>query len=138
MSVLMLDVDYFKLYNDQYGHQQGDDCLRRIAGVLKTRIHRATDLAARYGGEEFCVILSFCSEEDAVKIAEQMRSQVEKLQIEHRLADAGVVTISVGVATMVPLPGTAADELVRQADIALYNAKRLGRNTVVCAGKQLE
>lgn len=138
MSVLMLDVDYFKLYNDQYGHQQGDDCLRRIAGVLKTRIHRATDLAARYGGEEFCVILSFCTEEDAATIAEQMRSQVERLQIEHRLADAGVVTISIGVATMVPTAGSAADELVRQADIALYNAKRLGRNRVVCSSKHAD
>jgi diguanylate cyclase (GGDEF)-like protein len=133
MSVLMLDVDYFKPYNDHYGHQQGDECLRRIAEVLKARIHRTTDLAARYGGEEFSVILSSCTEEGAAKIAEQIRLEVESLQIHHGQAEAGVVTISIGVATQVPGAGNAAVELLRQADIALYNAKRQGRNRVVCA-----
>lgn len=135
MSVLMLDVDNFKPYNDHYGHQQGDDCLRRIATVLKARIHRTTDLAARYGGEEFSVILSSCTEQNAARIAEQIRAEVEDLQISHHHADSGVVTISIGVATLVPSPGNVAEELLRQADIALYNAKRQGRNQVVCAAE---
>tara|TARA_R100001143_G_scaffold63562_1_gene71937 strand:+ start:17203 stop:19110 length:1908 start_codon:yes stop_codon:yes gene_type:complete len=138
MSVLMLDVDFFKPYNDHYGHQQGDDCLRRIAGVLKTRIHRVTDLAARYGGEEFSIILSSCTEENAARIAEQMRMEVESLQIPHSHTEAGIVTISIGVATQVPQAGVAAAELLRHADIALYNAKHQGRNKVVCAVHQVE
>lgn len=134
LAVLMLDVDYFKRYNDQYGHQQGDECLRRIAAVLQGRVQRETDLAARYGGEEFSIILSSCTEEHAAGIAEQIRVGVEALQISHADTKTGVVTISIGVATLVPASGNTADELLRQADMALYNAKHLGRNRVICAG----
>lgn len=134
MAVLMLDVDNFKSYNDRYGHQQGDDCLRAIARVLQARIYRATDLVARYGGEEFSIVLSMCSEEHAAEIAEQIRAGVQLLRIAHQDAETGVVTVSVGVAAIVPSADSQSDELLRQADIALYNAKRQGRNRVVCAG----
>ncbi|KKO12059.1 diguanylate cyclase [Pseudohongiella sp.] len=133
MAVLMLDVDYFKRYNDQYGHQQGDECLRRIAGVLQARVQRETDLAARYGGEEFSIVLSSCTEEHAASIAEQIRAGVESLQIPHDNSEYGVVSVSIGVATLVPAPGNTADELLRKADVAMYNAKHQGRNRVMCA-----
>ncbi len=129
ISLLLMDVDFFKLYNDTYGHQGGDDCLKQVATVLRDTIKRATDLAARYGGEEFAVILSETEAEGALAVGETIRAQIEALQIPHRSSKVNsVVTISLGVATVIPTPGAAADELVACADQALYRAKEHGRN----------
>ncbi|MEW6131180.1 MAG: diguanylate cyclase [Acidobacteriota bacterium] len=132
ISLLLMDVDYFKLYNDTYGHQGGDDCLKQVAGVLRDSIRRASDLAARYGGEEFAVILSETETEGAMVVGESIRMQIEALQIPHRSSKVNsVVTISLGVATLIPSPEVTADELIAAADQALYHAKEQGRNRCV-------
>lgn len=130
MAVLMIDVDSFKPFNDRYGHQAGDECLKQIAGVLKRRITRPSDLAARYGGEEFSVVLAQCNVDGANVIAEQIRQEIEALQIKHEDSVVGVVTVSIGVAAITPSSQSSADELVRRADQALYKAKDAGRNHV--------
>jgi diguanylate cyclase (GGDEF)-like protein len=122
LSLLMLDIDFFKEFNDRNGHQAGDDILRRVAQVLRESVHRAADFVARYGGEEFVVLLPDTSAEHAREIAESLRQHIEKLDI---------VTASVGVATEVASRDGNPDELVKRADEALYEAKRLGRNRVV-------
>jgi diguanylate cyclase (GGDEF)-like protein len=123
MSLLMLDLDYFKPFNDEHGHQAGDELLRRVAQTLRDTVHRAADLVARYGGEEFVVLLPETNAEDAYRIAEALRRSIE---------DTRMVTVSIGVATQVPeREARACDELVRLADEALYVAKRAGRNRVV-------
>lgn len=124
ISLLMLDIDYFKRFNDEHGHQAGDELLRRVAQTLKETVHRAADLVARYGGEEFVVLLPETNAEDARCIAETLRA---------RVAATGAVTASIGVATLVPSrEGGACEELVRVADERLYEAKRAGRNRVSC------
>jgi diguanylate cyclase (GGDEF)-like protein len=131
LSLLMCDVDFFKQYNDCYGHQAGDECLRAVAQALANRVKRPTDLVARYGGEEFAVILPDTDREGACRLAEAMRQDIQQLAIEHR-AGIGVVTLSMGVATVMAArsaPGPLA--LVRAADGALYEAKARGRNRVV-------
>lgn len=121
LSLLMVDIDHFKAWNDAHGHQSGDDLLRRVAQALEDSVHRAADLVARYGGEEFVVLLPETTEEHARTIAESLRARLEEL-----------VTVSIGVATAVaPRDGTGWEELVRRADGALYEAKRMGRNRVV-------
>jgi diguanylate cyclase (GGDEF)-like protein len=122
MSLLMLDIDFFKAFNDQHGHQAGDDVLRRVAHALRDSVHRAADLVARYGGEEFVVLLPDTTGEQAREIAEMLRARIE---------EPGTVTASLGVATQVPSRDGNPDELVKRADEALYEAKRLGRNRVV-------
>ena len=132
LSVLMIDVDRFKEYNDQYGHQDGDSCLQLIAATLTTHINRSSDILARYGGEEFSIVLPSCKLTDACRIAEQVRQAVENMKITHVKSATGVVTVSVGVASATPDMEGSADLLLRQADSALYRAKRAGRNTVFC------
>jgi len=132
LSLIMIDIDYFKAYNDSYGHQMGDACLTRIADTLNAALHRPGDLVARYGGEEFVVVLPCTDREGAYQIAEHMRSQVEALNIRHAAsAVADHVTISLGVASVVPLHSRELDELQDYADKALYQAKHAGRNRVV-------
>jgi diguanylate cyclase (GGDEF)-like protein len=131
LSLLLVDVDVFKAYNDRYGHAAGDDCLRGIASTLATAARRAGDLVARYGGEEFAVVVPGCSDENARRLAERLRSRIADLALPHDASDvAPHVTISVGAATAMPGPGIAAADLVRIADEALYEAKRAGRNRV--------
>lgn len=127
VAALMIDVDAFKAYNDLYGHQGGDEVLRRIADQLRTRANG--HLVARYGGEEF-VAMACAPLADAAELAERMRSSIEALALPHEAAPAGIVTISVGVASAVPDSDSAAT-LVAQADARLYDAKRAGRNRVV-------
>jgi diguanylate cyclase (GGDEF)-like protein len=135
VAVLMIDADDFKRYNDTYGHQAGDEALRRIGGVLREFGRRPLDLAARYGGEEFALIMSDVTVEHASKVAEQLRNAVEKLGIEHSAARAGsTVTLSVGVAVGKPIIGRTPHGLVGLADEALYAAKAAGRNRVVVSG----
>lgn len=130
LSVLLIDIDHFKGFNDTLGHQAGDGCLRRIASVIGSMTMETGGLAARYGGEEFAVVLPNVAEEDAVTVADAMRLLVRKLDIVHPAAGRGYVTISVGVASK---STSSADDisLVREADIALYQAKEQGRNRTV-------
>lgn len=131
LSLLFLDVDDFKSYNDHYGHQAGDVCLRKIAEVLKSCIQRPRDLCARYGGEEFVVLLPNTDEKSALQIAEKLRNNIELENIPHQHSRVGpYVTASVGIATMIPQKTLTPQQLVELADRALYRAKDLGRNKV--------
>jgi diguanylate cyclase (GGDEF)-like protein len=132
LSLLMIDIDYFKAYNDATGHQNGDESLRRVATTLRDALHRAADLVARYGGEEFAVLLPETDETHARQVAETLRAQIESLDVRHPASPNGFLTISIGVGSDVPpRDGAGVDELVRTADNALYEAKRRGRNRVV-------
>lgn len=131
LSMIMLDIDCFKAYNDMYGHQAGDDCLKQAATVIAESAKRPSDLAARYGGEEFIVVLPETDIHGAAEIAERLRRKIEALAIPHAHSSAApVVTISVGVASAVPAEGSASSHLIRLVDSALYAAKNAGRNCV--------
>ena len=132
LSMILCDVDNFKAFNDTYGHQAGDDCLRNIAGVLNNKIERPADLAARYGGEEFAVILPNTSTKGALNKAESFRSAIEMLRIPHACSSTSdYVTVSFGVSTLIPDDATSPEALIANADEALYKAKESGRNKVV-------
>ena len=133
ISLLMVDADHFKSFNDLYGHQEGDRTLRLLASAIQGSLMRPADLAARYGGEEFVVLLPGCSALGASLIAERVRAAVEALAIPHAGNATSHVTASLGVATMVPGAGKRAAGLVKAADDELYAAKRNGRNTVSAA-----
>ncbi|MBT5631150.1 MAG: diguanylate cyclase [Nitrospina sp.] len=130
-SVVMIDLDSFKSYNDTYGHQQGDVCLKKVADVLKGAMKRPADLAARYGGEEFVLILPDTDAEGALNLAKKLRKDVEGLKLEH-INNVGEkwVTVSLGVATDVVKKGNSFADLLSKADKALYQAKESGRNQV--------
>ncbi len=131
ISLIMLDIDYFKLYNDHYGHQGGDDCLQKVAKGLHSAIHRATDLLARYGGEEFAAILPDTDLNGALKVAAEMRRAVNDLQIEHAKSKVrDIVTVSLGVAALIPQRDTEQESLITAADQALYKAKEEGRDCI--------
>ena len=132
LSLIMIDIDAFKAFNDVYGHQAGDDCLRRVAESLQSHLHRAGDIVTRYGGEEFAVLVAGVERDRAGDLGELLRRSVESMRIEHRACPAAdVVTISVGVATMVPDRDGDPAALLKAADEALYAAKAAGRNRVV-------
>jgi diguanylate cyclase (GGDEF)-like protein len=130
MSLLLLDIDHFKAFNDFYGHQAGDACLRTVATAAASVIRRPADTLARYGGEEFAVILPGIGLEDAVEIAEQIRAAIALRHIPHDPSALGYVTVSIGAACMTPGAGGAVESLTARADAALYAAKRCGRNRV--------
>jgi len=132
LALLMIDVDHFKLYNDRYGHQHGDDVLVRIARAIAADVKRPGDLAARYGGEEFVVILRATKERSALVVAERIRVAISALGIPHATTQAGIVSVSIGVAVLVPVRNQTRAMLLETADKALYEAKRLGRNRI-CA-----
>ena len=134
LSLIMMDIDFFKDYNDKYGHIAGDQCLRRIAAGLSSKIVRAGDVIARYGGEEFVVILPGSDKLAAAKLAEILREEVESLNIEHIFSEAkeNRITISLGVAATKELDGNI-ESLLLKADSAMYEAKREGRNQVKVA-----
>jgi len=133
ISLLMIDVDHFKSFNDSYGHPAGDSCLVSVAAALGSVVHRAADALARYGGEEFVAVLPETDSAGAAVIAERMRAAVESLNIPNTRGVGGRVTASIGHATLVPgdVGGTAA--LITAADVALYQTKRGGRNRVAAA-----
>ncbi len=134
VSLVMIDIDFFKRYNDCSGHLAGDRCLKRVAQALQV-VNRAGDLVARYGGEEFVAVLSGTSQEEALAIAERMRQRVKEQRIPHGQSPvADHVTISLGVATQVPDPGLDPTALILRADQALYLAKSRGRDRVETVG----
>jgi len=131
LSLIICDVDFFKPYNDHYGHLQGDGCLCAIADEISRSIRRPADFVCRYGGEEFAVILPETEPEGAAHVAESIRSNIENLNIEHAgstIADR--VTVSLGVTGMVPVENFSHENLIQSADTALYASKDTGRNRV--------
>ena len=134
LSLIMCDIDYFKLFNDTYGHQAGDECLRQVAAVLQRSVKRSADLVARYGGEEFAVILPNTDVNGATCVAEFIHQQVRDLQIVHaKSAVSEYVTLSLGVACCIPAPMSQPATLIAIADEALYRAKKAGRDRVSIA-----
>jgi len=135
LSLIMCDVDYFKLYNDSYGHQPGDECLKLVASSLSNAMQRPTDLVARYGGEEFVILLPGTHARGVIKIAERVRQAVLALQLPHEKSTVhDCVSISLGAATVAPMIKHQPEALLLAADKALYSAKHAGRNRVICAG----
>ncbi|GAB6095131.1 hypothetical protein JCM14469_13830 [Desulfatiferula olefinivorans] len=131
LSLVFLDIDSFKAYNDNYGHPAGDACLIAIGKVIRDSINRPRDLGARYGGEEFVILLPRTEAADALRLAEVIRRRVEGLNLEHRYSTAANrVTVSMGVASVCPAQGDQADMLLEQADAGMYSAKKQGRNRV--------
>ena len=131
LSLLLLDIDFFKPYNDLYGHVQGDQCLREVAAALRSALHRPADMAARYGGEEFAIVLPDTSHDGARQLAEAARAAVESRQFVHAGSSvASYVTVSLGLATCSPDGAGNVQQLIEQADLGLYEAKKAGRNRV--------
>ena len=132
LSLILADVDYFKRFNDTYGHQKGDACLKAIAEAFEALAFRPADLAARYGGEEFAVILPTTHGEGAAEVAARILEAVRALDIPHNTSGVGqTVSVSIGIATIIPAAGMVSESLVAAADRALYAAKDGGRNRVI-------
>lgn len=137
LGIIMIDVDHFKLFNDTYGHQAGDDCLRGVASALKDFARRPGDIAARYGGEEFVLVLTNATAEQTAMIAERVRDKIVELAIPHQRSSHGSVTASFGVTSIIPSPkGGGPETLLLAADQALYHAKKNGRNRVSIEGEE--
>lgn len=135
LSLIMLDIDFFKQYNDHYGHIQGDDCLKRVARVLGASATRARDLVARFGGEEFVILLPEADARAAAKVAERCRQAIFKEQIPHAHSPVGqLLTISLGVGTLTPSAQDTPLAFIEAVDRRLYQAKQAGRNRIVEAG----
>jgi two-component system chemotaxis family response regulator WspR len=132
ISLLMIDVDYFKAYNDNFGHLEGDEALRQVATAIRESCSRASDLPARYGGEEFTLVLPKTSPGGARLLAEKLRQTVASLNIAHIAPAPGArLSISIGLATLTPQAGSSSRQLIMEADKGLYSAKNNGRNQVV-------
>jgi diguanylate cyclase (GGDEF)-like protein len=131
LAIAMIDVDWFKKYNDHYGHQGGDDCLRQVANALSNVAKRDSDFVARYGGEEFAIILPMTQAENALELSKNICLALSNLELPHALSDFGHVTLSVGVAVGCPKQNTTPHNLLVNADKALYTAKEKGRNRAV-------
>ena len=128
----MIDIDHFKLFNDTYGHQAGDDCLQRVAQAFADTLKRPTDLVARFGGEEFALILGGTDAAGALTITEEAVRSVAALGIRHSgSSTSDILTVSVGLVTMRPVIGMTEDRLISTADRALYQAKKRGRDQIV-------
>ena len=131
LSVLLLDIDHFKFYNDTYGHLEGDSCLKKVAAALSTSLKRPKDLAARWGGEEFACLLPNTNAKGAQNVAEVLREAIQNLSIPHKSSPVNeVVTVSVGVVASNPMDDNSFDNLLKRADEALYQAKESGRNRI--------
>ena len=135
LALMMLDVDFFKNYNDHYGHQDGDACLRKVARLLHSHARRASDLVARYGGEEFVMLAADTDADSALGLAETVREALEALGLPHVKSPLGCVTTSIGVVVLVPDEAQTPEMFLRMADKAMYRAKEQGRNRVVLAGR---
>nr|MDU9044037.1 diguanylate cyclase [Candidatus Electrothrix aestuarii] len=131
LSLIMCDIDYFKKYNDTYGHHEGDQCLKRVAQAIQENLKRSFDTAVRYGGEEFAIILSETDSEGATTVARSIQNNIAKLDLPHSASKANsAVSMSYGVATVVPDQGSSPDTLICLADNALYQSKEKGRNMI--------
>lgn len=131
LSLLFIDIDFFKAYNDFYGHIEGDHCLQQIAHALKKSIHRANDLAARYGGEEFTVILPDTNIPGAVKIAQHINNNIANLKTPHVMSKINAyVTVSIGIISVIPTNTLNCIDFVNKADMAMYESKKNGRNRI--------
>ncbi|WP_414564502.1 MULTISPECIES: diguanylate cyclase domain-containing protein [unclassified Anabaena] len=131
ISLILCDVDFFKFFNDTYGHQAGDRCLQQVANTIKNTFKRPADLVSRYGGEEFAIILPKTDTEGAILLAETVCSVIRKLAIPHGTSQVSpYVTISIGVSTTIPQPGSDLQKMIAMADQALYQAKSEGRDRV--------
>ncbi len=128
----MCDIDFFKFYNDSYGHQEGDDCLIKVAEAIQNSVFRSSDLAARYGGEEFAVILPQTDAKGALMVAQNLNKCIENLRLEHKSSKiADYVTLSVGASSIIPNKDISFEDLLQKADEALYDAKDTGRNKAI-------
>jgi diguanylate cyclase (GGDEF)-like protein/PAS domain S-box-containing protein len=138
LSLLMCDIDFFKYYNDTHGHQEGDRCLRMVASLISQVVKRPADLVARYGGEEFAIVLPNTDQDGAIQVAKNISASIRAMDIRHAASQvASYITVSLGVATVIPSRDTFPETLIRMADMALYTAKREGRNTYrVCTQAQ--
>lgn len=137
MSVLMIDIDDFKTYNDHYGHLLGDDCLKAVASVIQNSVERATDIVARYGGEEFIIVMPHTDVEGAKLKAAQLLQNMRKANLEHVNSSCAThVTLSIGISST-SLGANSMEDLTNEADTALYKAKSLGKNRLVCYKKSL-
>lgn len=138
LTLLLIDIDHFKAYNDCYGHQAGDECLRRVAWSLSARARRPLDIAARYGGEEFAMVLYDARRQDAEDMARQIQAGIEALAIAHPASPTGNqrLTVSIGIACIEPLSGRSHYGFIQLADEALYAAKARGRNCIVIMDKE--
>lgn len=131
LSLIMIDVDFFKRFNDSYGHQKGDECLKSVAEMLAKSVSRPHDVVSRYGGEEFAVILPSCEIQGAMAIGQRIQENIATLQIPHEASDASpVVTVSMGVSSIIPATDQQIDDIIGLADHALYRAKDAGRNRI--------
>ena len=132
LTLMMIDIDFFKSFNDNYGHQAGDDCIRDVARLLRASAQRSSDVVARYGGDEFAIILPHMEKEEAYQFAEQIRKRVLELAVPHEYSSVSpYLTISIGVHTLVPSDQSSIEEFIETADQALYEAKK-SHNKVVC------
>lgn len=139
LSLLLIDIDFFKPYNDLYGHVQGDQCLREVAATLQSSLHRPADLAARYGGEEFAIVLPDTPLEGARHLAQATRLAIETRRLPHKGSSvASHVSVSIGVATCLPDEEGGVRQLIERADLGLYEAKKAGRNRIAVARLQPE
>lgn len=139
IAVMMVDIDHFKNYNDYYGHQAGDACLKQVAHTIRASLRRSTDYVGRYGGEEFLVLLTQSDWEKAKKMAEKIFESVRLLNLPHLASPTSpIVTISAGINVVIPLPKRSMSLLIQQADEALYQAKRNGRNQFVLHQKPVK
>jgi diguanylate cyclase (GGDEF)-like protein len=131
ISMILCDIDFFKNYNDNYGHQEGDECLKKVAQTISQATNRSADMVARYGGEEFAIILPNTDAHGGINVALRANQLVQSLNLPHAYSAAAPhVTISCGIATVLPNEQTKATDLIKAADLALYNAKANGRNCV--------
>ncbi len=129
LSLILCDVDYFKRYNDTYGHLAGDECLTKVAQAIKRGVQRPADLAARYGGEEFVIILPNTDSRGAIQVVKKIQADIFKLHLPHKTSSASSqITLSFGIASLYPTTVNSPEKLIKQADIALYQAKENGRN----------
>ena len=132
LSLILCDVDYFKLYNDSYGHQAGDDCLQQIALAIDRAVKNPNYLVARYGGEEFAVILPKTSAKGSIHVAETIKIEIEWLKIPHAESKtSNYVTVSMGVCSLIPTPNLSPEILIAVTDEGLYEAKNLGRDRII-------
>ncbi|RQD61862.1 MAG: PleD family two-component system response regulator [Desulfonatronovibrio sp. MSAO_Bac4] len=134
ISLLMLDIDHFKLYNDNYGHSEGDECLKKVASAIEESLSRPADMTARFGGEEFVCILPETDESGAKLIAQRVQENIKKMSIPHEYSPVdSLITLSIGIATTIPDESASQQELLKNADQMLYQAKNSGRNQIQSA-----